>query len=107
MRERREVLYTRRRREDKQNAELWSAPAERSGDGALDRANQALNQKAPSPLRSAAALQSLLLSAFTVRARRLPLRRVLDFARFHDASLIVELSAAINVDLHDAFARFI
>src|SRR3989442_4697181 len=93
-------------REGKQNEELWSARAERSGDGTLDRANQILNKKAPSPLRPAVALQSLLLSAFTVRARRLRLRRVVDFARFHDVSLIVELSAAINVDLHDDFVRF-
>jgi len=95
MRERREVLYTRRLREGKQNAELWSAPAERSGDGALDRANQILNQKAPSPLRSAGALQSLLLGAFTVR--------VVDFARFHDVSLVIVLPVAVNVDLHDDF----
>ena len=103
MRERREVLYTRRLREGKQNAELWSAPAERSGDGALDRANQILNQKAPSPLRSAGVLQSLLLGAFTVRARRLRLRRVVDFARFHDVSLVIVLPVAVNVDLHDDF----
>src|SRR2546422_5015251 len=103
MLDRRELLYTRRMREGKQNAELWSATAERSGDGALDRANQILNQKAPSPLRSAVALQSLLLSALAVRARRLRFRRVVDFAGFHDVSLIVVLTVAVNVDLHDDF----
>src|SRR2546427_9610672 len=39
---------------------FWSAPAERSGDGALDyseQSNRAARSKAPSPLRSAGALQ--------------------------------------------------
>jgi len=39
MLDRRKLLYTRRLHEGKQNADLWSAPAERSGDGALDRVN--------------------------------------------------------------------
>jgi len=40
MLDRRKLLYTRRLREGKQNAELWGALAVRSGDGALDRVNQ-------------------------------------------------------------------
>ncbi len=43
---------------------IWSAPAERSGDGALDcskvrrsKLQQQIRSKAPSPLRSAGALQ--------------------------------------------------
>jgi len=45
---------------------MWSAAAERSGDAALDRSlcarsqfrNREMKSKAPSPLRSAGALQS-------------------------------------------------
>src|SRR5713226_4541356 len=61
--------------------------------------------KAPSPLRSAGALQSLLLRAFAVRARRVRLRRVVDFASLYDIGLIVELSAAVNVNLHYDLVR--
>src|SRR6185369_5034384 len=41
---------------------IWSAPAERSGDGALDRhyVIDCLQSKAVSPLRSATALQIIL-----------------------------------------------
>jgi hypothetical protein len=40
-------------------AVIWSAPAERSGDGALDCSDRGKTSKAVSPLRSATALQKL------------------------------------------------
>ena len=48
---------------DLRNEVVWSAPAERSGDGALDRMSNFTERfKAPSPLRSAGALQNILIT---------------------------------------------
>jgi hypothetical protein len=58
---------------------FWSAPAERSGDGALDLVAQhhagtkSNEMKAPSPLRSAGALQNAANQAALERHRRIAL----------------------------------
>src|SRR6266542_6968529 len=56
-----EIAHAALRMAEEAHDQIWSAPAERSGDGALDKtlsAGSSEQSKAPSPLRSAGALQS-------------------------------------------------
>src|SRR5947208_423233 len=96
MRERREVLYTRGLREGKQMAKEKSRRQKAEGSRQKAEGSSCLVLFVYCLLPG----DCLLLSALAVCGRRLRLRSVVNFACFHDVSLVIVLPVAVNVNLH-------